>query len=60
MTDDYDLVAKEGPRGLWQQRGNLLYVATCDDCHIATHPGHRIDAEDFLDLHQCEWMSREH
>jgi hypothetical protein len=50
---ELDLIIKEGPRALWQQHGTLLYVATCADCQLATPPGHRIDAEDWMDYHDC-------
>ena len=54
MTDEQlDLVWKEGPRALWRKSGTLLYVATCDDCHIGYPQTHRIDAEDWADWHDC-------
>ena len=53
MIVELDLVTKEGPRALWRETGTLRYVGTCADCGDAYPPGHRIDAEDWLDYHDC-------
>ena len=54
MNDDLDLIWKEGPRAVWQKHGTLLYIATCNDCHIACPPTHRTDADDWAEYHDCD------
>ena len=54
MIVELDLVVKEGARSLWRESGTLRYLAQCAECNTSTPLGHRIDAEDWMDFHECE------
>lgn len=53
LSATHELVERDGPRVLW--RGTLAgsYTATCVDCDTWFTARKRIEAEDWLDRHDC-------
>lgn len=47
------LVERDGPRALWRKPLLAVFTATCDDCNTARPFNHRVDAQDWLDGHDC-------
>lgn len=53
LSVTHELVVKDGPRALWRAVVGRSYMAVCGDCGEHLTVAHRIDAEDWLDGHDC-------
>lgn len=53
LATTHQLVEQDGPRILWRSILAGSYTATCSDCDSWLTATKRIDAEDWLDRHDC-------